>query len=195
LKEFVTQAVCRFYQVVAGRARAGDLPAQEKPLLSLGTFGWRLTASRIPPGERQAGGITERGTDYPASATGYRQCRHSPSSHATDAIGITPYPAHQPRLGASPHSSSLLRCCSTENMGAGPPHGQSMDQSALLDDLDRRQNEVLDRLAELNARVEALLQECMTARENAAEANCEITKSKTQNSKTETKLKSDKRNK
>ena len=34
-----------------------------------------------------------------------------------------------------------------------------MDQSALLEDLDRRQNEVLGQFAELNARIEALLKE------------------------------------
>jgi hypothetical protein len=40
-----------------------------------------------------------------------------------------------------------------------------MDQSVLLEELDVRQNEVLDRLAELNARVEALVKECLVARD------------------------------
>ena len=40
-----------------------------------------------------------------------------------------------------------------------------MDQTAFLEDLDQRQNAVLDQLAELNARVEALLQECLQGRE------------------------------
>ncbi len=45
-----------------------------------------------------------------------------------------------------------------------------MDQSALLEDLDLRQNGVLDRLAELNASVEALLKECLATRDQACQA-------------------------
>lgn len=45
-----------------------------------------------------------------------------------------------------------------------------MDQAALLEDLDQRQNAVLDQLAALNASIEALLKECMTAREQANDA-------------------------
>lgn len=42
-----------------------------------------------------------------------------------------------------------------------------MDERALIEDLDARQNTVLDRLAELNARVESLLGECLRARDAA----------------------------
>jgi hypothetical protein len=45
-----------------------------------------------------------------------------------------------------------------------------MDQSALLDDLDRRQNAVLEHLDALNASVEALLKECLVAREQACQS-------------------------
>ena len=45
-----------------------------------------------------------------------------------------------------------------------------MDQRALIEDLDTRQNDVLDRLAELNARVESLLNECLAARDEALKA-------------------------
>jgi hypothetical protein len=45
-----------------------------------------------------------------------------------------------------------------------------MDQAALLEDLDQRQNAVLEQLAELNASVEALLKECLSTREQASEA-------------------------
>ena len=40
-----------------------------------------------------------------------------------------------------------------------------MDQAALLEDLDKRQNDVLARLAELNATIEKLLKECLATRE------------------------------
>ena len=42
-----------------------------------------------------------------------------------------------------------------------------MDERALIEDLDARQNTVLDRLAELNARVESLLNECLAARDQS----------------------------
>jgi hypothetical protein len=45
-----------------------------------------------------------------------------------------------------------------------------MDQRDLIEDLDTRQNDVLDRLAELNARVESLLNECLAARDEALKA-------------------------
>jgi hypothetical protein len=45
-----------------------------------------------------------------------------------------------------------------------------MDQRELIEDLDTRQNDVLDRLAELNARVESLLNECLAARDEALKA-------------------------
>ena len=45
-----------------------------------------------------------------------------------------------------------------------------MDQRDLIEDLDTRQNHVLDRLAELNARVESLLNECLAARDEALKA-------------------------
>lgn len=50
-----------------------------------------------------------------------------------------------------------------------------MDSSSLLDELDRRQNEVLDQLAALNARIEALVSEWTQQRaaEEAAAATGE----------------------
>jgi hypothetical protein len=45
-----------------------------------------------------------------------------------------------------------------------------MEHPDLIEDLDKRQNEVLDRLAELNARVESLLNECLAARDEALKA-------------------------
>ncbi len=42
-------------------------------------------------------------------------------------------------------------------------------QASLIDELDARQNDVLDRLAELNARVETLLRSCLELRETSAE--------------------------
>jgi hypothetical protein len=45
-----------------------------------------------------------------------------------------------------------------------------MDQHDLIENLDTRQNDVLDRLAELNARVESLLNECLAARDEALKA-------------------------
>jgi hypothetical protein len=45
-----------------------------------------------------------------------------------------------------------------------------MEHSALLDDLDQRQSAVLDRLTELNEKIEALLKECLTARDQATQA-------------------------
>jgi hypothetical protein len=44
-----------------------------------------------------------------------------------------------------------------------------MEQFALLEDLDQRQNSVLDRLSELNASIEALLKECLVARDQACQ--------------------------
>ena len=40
------------------------------------------------------------------------------------------------------------------------------NEGNLIDDLESRQNDVLDRLADLNSRVEGLLNECLQAREN-----------------------------
>lgn len=39
------------------------------------------------------------------------------------------------------------------------------NQASLIDELESRQNDVLDRIAELNARVEDLLNECLVARD------------------------------
>lgn len=39
------------------------------------------------------------------------------------------------------------------------------NQGHLIDELESRQNDVLNRLAELNARVEGLLNECLAARD------------------------------
>ena len=39
------------------------------------------------------------------------------------------------------------------------------NQVQLIDELESRQNDVLDRLAELNARVEGLLNDCLAARD------------------------------
>jgi hypothetical protein len=45
-----------------------------------------------------------------------------------------------------------------------------MDQRELIEDLDGRQNDVIERLAQLNSRVESLLNECLTARNQASKA-------------------------
>ena len=44
-----------------------------------------------------------------------------------------------------------------------------MDQAAFLEDLDRRQNAVMDQLADLNVSIEALLKECLAARDQATQ--------------------------
>jgi hypothetical protein len=45
-----------------------------------------------------------------------------------------------------------------------------MDQAALLDDLDQRQNAVLEQLAALNTSIETLLKECLAARDQAVDS-------------------------
>lgn len=47
--------------------------------------------------------------------------------------------------------------------------GDRMDQSKLLEELDQRQNDVLDQLATLNSRIEAFLQECLAERDQACQ--------------------------
>jgi hypothetical protein len=42
------------------------------------------------------------------------------------------------------------------------------EQRSLLDELDARQNEVLDQLDELNQRIESLISECLPSRAEAA---------------------------
>ncbi|MFN0020522.1 MAG: hypothetical protein ACKVP0_19870 [Pirellulaceae bacterium] len=41
----------------------------------------------------------------------------------------------------------------------------STSSQSLLEELDSRQNEILDQLEELNARIERVLKECMPAKE------------------------------
>ncbi len=42
-----------------------------------------------------------------------------------------------------------------------------VEQLSLIDEIDRRQNEVLDRLDELNEQVESLLKKCLPAKEDS----------------------------
>ncbi len=46
-----------------------------------------------------------------------------------------------------------------------PMSTASTSSQSLLEELDTRQNEILDQLEELNARIERVLKECMPAKE------------------------------
>ena len=46
----------------------------------------------------------------------------------------------------------------------------TIDQRALVEDLDSRQNDVLRQLADLNDRIETLLNQCLVARQQALDA-------------------------